>query len=200
LIPDILDTLRSIFPTQEMDRDQLFSKVLHNTTVDKLTGAYNRQHFLELAESELPRARRYGHSLSAIVLTVDYSRPEDATYVPAIGAQVLQEVARRCQSNMRNIDLLGRYNGTKFGILLPETDLHAAQFVSERLRNCITGTPVDSEFGPLNVRVNLGVATVENDIPDAATLFERALAAMEAVPFTIDQKERTLQPLEGGGA
>lgn len=179
LIPDILDSLRAHFPAEEMDRDKIFNKVIHNTTVDKLTGIYNKQHFLNLVEAELPRARRYGHDLSAIVIVVDYIRPDETTYVPAVGARVMREVAERCQNNIRQIDLLGRYNGNKFAILLPETNEAAAYFVAERIRRYIINKPVESDFGSLALTVRLGVASYCGDDSGGASLLERALAAMD---------------------
>ena len=180
LIPDIIDSLRAHFPKQDIDRDAMINKVLRNSTIDRLTGAYNRQQFLKLAESELPRARRYGHPLAVILLAVDYLRPEDVAYVPVIGSQVMLEAAERCRANMRQIDILGRYTENKFAILLPETDELAACFVSERLWNCLTGTPMESDFNSVTISISMGVASMNADIKDAVSLLDLAEKKMEA--------------------
>jgi diguanylate cyclase (GGDEF)-like protein len=146
--------------------------------VDGLTRLHNRQHFLELAELELQRARRYRHPLSAVMLDIDYFKQTNDTYGHAVGDQVLQTVAARCRQNLRDIDLLGRYGGDEFVVLLPENDSNGARIVAERLRRCAAETPVDTDRGPLNVTISLGVAALADDGPDLATLLNEADAAL----------------------
>jgi diguanylate cyclase (GGDEF)-like protein len=146
--------------------------------VDGLTRLHNRQHFLEVAELELQRARRYRHPLSAVMLDIDYFKQTNDAYGHAVGDQVLQTVAARCRQNLRDIDLLGRYGGDEFVVLLPENDSNGARIVAERLRRCVAETPVDTDRGPLNVTISLGVAALADDDPDLAALLNEADAAL----------------------
>lgn len=146
--------------------------------MDGLTSLYNRQHFLELAEIEFLRARRYRHPLSAVMLDIDSFKQANDAYGHAVGDQVLQNVAARCRQNLRDIDLLGRYGGDEFVALLPENDLNGARIAAERLRQCVAEAPVDTDRGPLSVTISLGVAALTDDEPDMATLINQADAAL----------------------
>ncbi len=146
--------------------------------VDGLTSLHNRQHFLELAEIEFQRARRYRHPLSAVMLDIDSFKQANDAYGHAVGDQVLQNVAARCRQNLRDIDLLGRYGGDEFVALLPENDLNGARIAAERLRQCVAEAPVDTDRGPLSVTISLGVAALADDVPDMATLVNQADAAL----------------------
>jgi diguanylate cyclase (GGDEF)-like protein len=146
--------------------------------VDGLTRLHNRQHFLEVAELELQRARRYQHPLSAMMLDIDYFKQTNDAYGHAVGDQVLQTVAARCRQNLRDIDLLGRYGGDEFVVLLPENDSNGARIVAERLRRCVAETPVDTDRGPLNVTISLGVAALADDDQDLAAVLNEADAAL----------------------
>jgi diguanylate cyclase (GGDEF)-like protein len=154
-IPDIIDSLRAQFPKNEAERQMHFNKVLHNVTIDRLTGAYNRQHFLRLAEVEFTRSKRYGHPLSVIAIDIEYVRPSKSTYSNQIAAQVLKAAARHCLENIRGIDLFGRYNDNLLLILLPETGEDAATLVSRRLKERITGDTFETNRGPVQ-----GITTV----------------------------------------
>jgi len=146
--------------------------------IDGLTGLHNRQHFLELADIEFQRARRYQHPLSAAMLDIDYFKQANDTYGHTVGDQVLQAVAARCQKNLRDIDAVGRYGGDEFVVLLPESDLNGARIAAEHLRRCIADIPVDTDRGPLNVTISLGVAALTDDYPHMAALLNEADAAL----------------------
>ncbi|MBC8492163.1 MAG: diguanylate cyclase [Chloroflexi bacterium] len=163
-----------------MENARLFGEVQRLATTDGLTGIYNRRHFFELAEHELSRARRYGHPVSAIMLDVDHFKQVNDTYGHAAGDQVLRAVAERCGDNIRDIDILGRYGGEEFAIILPATDLTVAQIAAERLRRCIADVPVPTDKGDLTVTISLGVASSAQDDEDVAALLNRADAAMYA--------------------
>jgi diguanylate cyclase (GGDEF)-like protein len=90
----------------------------------------------------------------------------------------LQAVAARCQKNLRDIDAVGRYGGDEFVVLLPESDLNGARSTGERLRRCIADIPVDTDRGPLNVTISLGVAALTDDYPHMAALLNEADAAL----------------------
>jgi diguanylate cyclase (GGDEF)-like protein len=162
-IPDILDQLKAQFPKNETEREVHFNKVLHNATIDRLTGAYNRVHFMRLAEVEFNRSQRYGHPLSMLAVHVDYTRPMKAAYIRTIGAQVLQFAARRCLENIRGIDLLGRFGDDLMVILLPETDAEAAEQVGRRIRHHITSDAVSTNRGPLQVLATVNVVTSQGE-------------------------------------
>ena len=145
---------------------------------DSLTGLHNRRHFLELAELEFHRARRYQHPLSAMMLDIDHFKRVNDTYSHALGDQVIQAVAALCRENLRDIDLMGRYGGDEFVALVPEVNLDDARKAAERLRKVIADAPIDTERGPLNVTISIGVVALTPDYLDFASLLNQADAAL----------------------
>jgi diguanylate cyclase (GGDEF)-like protein len=157
-----------------------YKKIQYLAETDELTGANNRRHFFALGEHELKVAQRYGHSLSALMLDIDHFKTINDTYGHAIGDVILRTVARRCRQNIRDVDILGRYGGEEFAILLPETDLPAARQTAERLRQSVAETPVPTERGDIAVTISLGVARATESTSDVAALLDRADAALYA--------------------
>lgn len=145
---------------------------------DSLTGLYNRRHFFELAEHELQHARRYRRFLSAIMLDIDHFKQVNDTYGHAIGDQVLQVVAEGCRQATRVVDVLGRYGGEEFVIILPETDLVATCKVAERLRQIIAEKTIDTEVGPVIVTASLGVSIIDDECSKLETLLAGADQAL----------------------
>jgi diguanylate cyclase (GGDEF)-like protein len=163
-----------------LENARLFGEVQRLAITDGLTGTYNRRHFFGLAENELSRASRFGHPVSAIMLDVDHFKQVNDTYGHAVGDQVLCAVTRRCSESIRDIDILGRYGGEEFAIILPATDLSGAHSVAERLRRCVADVPIPTEQGDLTITISLGVASTLQPDGDVATLLNRADAAMYA--------------------
>ena len=163
-----------------LENAQLFGEVQRLAITDGLTGTHNRRHFFELAERELNRARRFGQPVSAIMLDLDHFKQVNDTYGHAIGDQVLRTVAERCSEGIRDIDILGRYGGEEFAVILPATGLPGAHNMAERLRRYIDDVPVPTDKGDLTVTISLGVASNAQDDADVAALLNRADAAMYA--------------------
>src|SRR5204863_6579075 len=112
-----------------------FSEVKRLATIDGLTGIANRRHFLELGQRMFETARRYGQPLSALMLDVDRFKQVNDQHGHAVGDQVLRAIAERCGQCLRSPDLLGRYGGEEFALLLPMTQLTPAQsMLAERIR------------------------------------------------------------------
>ncbi|MCG8350264.1 MAG: diguanylate cyclase [Chloroflexales bacterium] len=153
---------------------QLFAETQRLATIDPLTGVYNRGHFCAIAYREFERARRYNSALSVIMLDVDYFKKINDTYGHGIGDQVLRSVAQSCHSQLREADVLGRYGGEEFSILLSETTLFEAEQVAERLRSIIDQTPVSTKLVLVSVTISLGVAAYDPDCIDLDQLLDRA--------------------------
>jgi len=141
---------------------------------DSLTSLYNRRHFSKVGEDEVQRACRYGRSLSAIMLDIDHFKRVNDTFGHKVGDQILQGVAASCRKTLRGVDVLGRYGGDEFVILLPENDRAAAVQVAERLRKKIAHIQLNTDKGTAKVTASLGVATVDCDKPSLETLLNQA--------------------------
>ena len=163
-----------------LENSRLLGEVQRLAITDELTGLHNRRHLYELSEHELRRARRRQEPVSAIMLDIDRFKSINDTYGHALGDSVLRALADCCRRNVRDHDILGRYGGEEFVIVLPATDLPAARNVAERVRRCIAGEAIPTEQGDLRITISAGVATYDGGDPDVAALIERADAAMYA--------------------
>jgi diguanylate cyclase (GGDEF)-like protein len=162
----------------ESELGKALEEVQRLAITDSLTGLYNRRHFFELAEHELQRARRYRRSLSAIMLDIDHFKQVNDTYGHAVGDHVLKEVADSCRQAMRKEEVLGRYGGEEFVIMMPESNLVATCQVAERLRQSIAQKTIDTEVGPVMVTVSLGVITLDDECSTLETLLAGADQAL----------------------
>lgn len=166
--------------TTAIQNATLHREVQKQAITDAITGLYNRRGFFELGRREVERTRRTAYPLSAIMIDIDHFKRVNDTHTHAVGDQVLQALAKRLRSNLREMDVLGRYGGEEFCILLPETDLFTACNVAERLRHCVEETLFLTERGPLAITISLGVSRLEKDTNDLETLLNQADIAMYA--------------------
>ena len=95
-----------------------------------------------------------------------------------IGDEVLKVVVKRCQNSIRNVDILGRYGGEEFTVVLPETPLSEASVIAERLRSQIGDNPISTNAGIVTVTASLGVASYSSEIEDFIELFRNADLAL----------------------
>jgi diguanylate cyclase (GGDEF)-like protein len=160
-----------------IQRDNLIERsrqLEEKVNFDSLTGLYNRNHFIALAENEFQRSVRFKHFATIIMLDIDEFKHVNDTYGHLAGDQVLQNVATRCHRQVRKIDPLGRYGGDEFIFMLVETDALEGRNIAERIRQQIAETPFDTERGPLNITVSMGVATLTQDCPHLTALINCA--------------------------
>jgi diguanylate cyclase (GGDEF)-like protein len=159
---------------------RLYAELQLQSITDSLTGLSNRRNLFALAEREFQRAARFGRPLSAIMLDIDHFKRVNDTHGHAAGDQALAEVARRLRASVRNIDIVGRYGGEEFVLLLPETELAGAGLLAERLRLAIAAAPVTTVAGPVPLTVSLGVAANRPAVADVAALINNADTALYA--------------------
>ena len=135
-------------------------KLIQRANTDSLTGLYNHRYFHERLRSELKRAERYDRPLSMIMLDIDHFKALNDTHGHPVGDAVLQELAEVLLSEARtDIDVVTRYGGEEFALILPETTTSDAGVLAERLRLAIQRhgfTGKDGEIIP--VTISLGVA------------------------------------------
>jgi diguanylate cyclase (GGDEF)-like protein/PAS domain S-box-containing protein len=171
----------SIFANQvavAIENARLYAEVQNLAITDPLTGLYNRRGLFEFGRIEFARTRRFGRPFASMMLDIDRFKRVNDTYGHPVGDQVLQALAKHCQSSVREIDLVARYGGEEFVILLPETDLEAAKQIAERLRRTIANLLIPTDRGELGVTVSVGVAMYDENTLDLETLIARADQAM----------------------
>ena len=162
------------------ERRRAEAELRRMATTDPLTGLWNRRRFLELAEGELSRLRRYGRPVSVLMLDIDHFKAINDTHGHAAGDEALCRLAEWCQGELRETDHLGRLGGEEFAIVLPETGLAEAVEVAERLRLRLSGLPMRMGDADLRMTVSIGVADCregDGSIDRALGRADRALYA-----------------------
>ncbi|MCL7929228.1 sensor domain-containing diguanylate cyclase [Halomonas llamarensis] len=119
------------------EQKRLEAELAHSAITDHLTGAFNRKRFDEEIEKALARLRRNGVSTALILLDIDHFKPVNDTHGHDVGDQVLVELTHLIQESLRVPDLLARWGGEEFVLLLPDTGLSEAYYLAERLRQLI---------------------------------------------------------------
>ncbi|MGH2511832.1 MAG: diguanylate cyclase [Candidatus Limnocylindrales bacterium] len=128
-------------------------------TVDPLTAVLNRQALIGRIEAELDRAARYGRPLSLVLVDLDHFKRVNDTHGHTAGDTVLREFAAVLKANVRAVDVVGRYGGEEFMLVLPETDADAAATMAEKLRRVVAGRQIRIEDGNvLSITMSAGVA------------------------------------------
>jgi diguanylate cyclase (GGDEF)-like protein len=150
-----------------IENARLFKELQVMATTDGLTGLYNRRYFYKIADLEFKRSSRYNRPLSMVMLDIDFFKRINDTYGHPAGDQVLSQVADCCRKNVRAADILGRYGGEEFCLMLPETDEENALSLAERLRRRISEMNFINIKDPVHVTVSEGIACFR---PDCATL------------------------------
>jgi diguanylate cyclase (GGDEF)-like protein len=149
-------------------------------TIDVLTGAYNRRTFHEIAEREMARARRAGQPLSIVMLDIDHFRAVNDKHGYKVGDEVLARFADVVRSALRKEDMLVRYGGEEFVVLLPEVPGPGAVVVAGRIRRAVAGAPVEAAGGKFALTASLGVAARLDEGPESIDeLLERASSALD---------------------
>jgi len=167
------------YTRQAMEAIELNKQVERLATVDELTQVFNRRQFFFLAERELRRRGRPFRSLAVVMADIDHFKKINDTWGHPAGDAVLAEVARRLKKSIRDVDLLGRYGGEEFCVMLLDTDLRDAKEIGERLRHSIAGTPMNAQGNRITVTVSLGATLRTNDKETSLeTLIERADKAL----------------------
>lgn len=146
------------------ERVQLYEEVQRMAAQDPLTGCYNRRHFLSLANQEFEHSLRYDRPLALVMIDIDFFKRVNDHYGHPVGDQVLRQLVNHCQTHLRKVDVVGRYGGEEFLLLLPETSQVQAFMTAERLRSEIAGMQIATPQGDLSITISLGVASARPGI------------------------------------
>jgi two-component system cell cycle response regulator len=149
--------------------------------IDPLTGLHNRRYMESHLKTLVAQSIQLERPLSVLVADIDHFKAVNDTWGHDIGDKVLREFAMRFKSNIRGVDLACRLGGEEFLSIMPDTDMHGALLVGERVRACVAGLPFEAAAsGSLQVTASVGVATLQGCLDTPETLFKRADEALYA--------------------
>lgn len=172
--------------TAELEALNLRLETLSYT--DQLTRLYNRRYLETSGEDEWKRCLRYSHPLSVILMDIDYFKQINDKYGHGAGDICLKLIAKHLQGILRlPMDIITRYGGEEFCILLPEIDLDGAMDVAERIRKHIEAQQIEVEGHSFCVTASFGVFS---KIPGDTTTFEDAIACADKALYLSKQNGR----------
>lgn len=149
---------------------------------DPLTEVYNRRYLFELAERAFEVAIRYQQTLSVIMFDLDHFKQVNDSFGHAVGDQILQKVVQTACAEVRSADVVGRYGGEEFVVVLPVTDAQQAYPLAERIRNGVAAIRLPTPKGDATVTLSIGIAEIIHsaDGESADTMIQRADEALYA--------------------
>lgn len=152
-----------------MDNIRLYKFTRKQATIDGLTQVYNRQYLNEVFPVEVEEAKKYANKLSVLLIDVDGFKSFNDTFGHVTGDKVLKMIANILSSQIRRSDILARYGGDEFAIILKDTDLESAKIVSDKIQNAVASQSIAER--PLGVSVGeaqlIGDQTPEQMLEEA---------------------------------
>ncbi len=155
----------------------LYHRALTNAMTDPVTGIHNRAAFNNTLQRELQLARRHGHELSMLMVDADHFKHINDTYGHVIGDTLLRGLAERLTNRVRGCDMVFRYGGEEFAIVLSSTCLEGAAILATKIRSWVECEPFNCDSLQIQLTISLGVGTLHPD-DTVTSLIERTDRAL----------------------
>ncbi|HHW57177.1 MAG TPA: sensor domain-containing diguanylate cyclase [Clostridia bacterium] len=157
-----------------------YYEVTKKSITDPLTKTYNRRYFNDVLMENIIKADETNEPVSLIMFDLDNFKQINDTYGHLIGDEVLKEVARRIKNNVRSDDIVARFGGEEFTVILPRLTAEQAYMIAERIRNEVSAKPIKTEKGEIYVTITGGVADYPRKADSAEKLISHADRALYA--------------------
>jgi diguanylate cyclase (GGDEF)-like protein len=162
-----------------IERSYLYQKMSDLATTDDLTHLYNFRYLDQILEIEIRRCQRYRSAVSLIFLDMDHFKLVNDQYGHLMGSQVLIEVANLLVKSLRDVDIIARYGGDEFVVILPETDVDTTNRIAHRVRNAIRSFEFLKKEGlALHLSASFGIAGFPKHAKNKTDLIRLADQAM----------------------
>ncbi len=176
-VAGILSILTAQFALQ-MQKAMLYEAVEELSITDGLTQVALRRYFLQRFEEEMKRSRHHGLPLSFLMVDIDHFKNYNDKYGHLVGDAVLRQIANILGQGVREVDLIGRYGGEEFCIMLPETDKDRGYEVAERIRLLVGNSGFKAYDEETSVTISVGVSCFPVDADTGQELVDKADAAL----------------------
>jgi diguanylate cyclase (GGDEF)-like protein len=169
-----------------VENSQLYKLTKRLSITDELTGLNNYRYLQQRLDDEIERARRYSRSLSLLMLDADDFKRFNDTYGHIAGDTALAEMAEVLRAAVREIDVVCRYGGEEFSVILPETDAEGAFVVAEKIREAVSSHNFADAEGErvVTLTVSIGLATYPSTAADQEELLRQADDALYSAKNT----------------
>jgi diguanylate cyclase (GGDEF)-like protein len=134
-------------------------RLIRISTTDPLTGIFNRRHFMAMLAREQHRAERYKTGFSVLMLDIDHFKKINDTHGHPIGDEAIKAMAAAASKHLRPTDMIGRFGGEEFVVMLPHTDESGAVVAAERIRESVANVVVPAGTQDVRFTVSIGAAT-----------------------------------------
>lgn len=161
-----------------IEQKELVKKLEKLAHTDSLTEVWNRRYLLNFAEQEIQRCHRYYRSLSVLMIDIDFFKKVNDSFGHSMGDDILVIMTQTVTKCLRNVDILGRFGGEEFVVLLPETELDAAKITAERIRENIENLKIPNGEEYISITVSIGVASYHFQDVNIDMLIQRADEAL----------------------
>ena len=157
-----------------LERIRLYALVQELAITDGITDVFVRRYFLERLDEEIERAGHFATKLSFVMLDIDYFKKCNDKFGHLVGDVALRKIADILKDSLRDIDIVGRYGGEEFSIVLPETTKEAALVVGERLRKAVEKADISAYDENIKLTISMGITTFPDDTNELSQLIDRA--------------------------
>ena len=178
---------KQLIQAQNEELEKKNRQLKHLARTDMMTGLYNRTRFTEFVEMEVERLKRTGETSSLIILDLDDFKNVNDLYGHPNGDTVLKLVAGVIKGQLRSTDILCRFGGEEFAVLLPGTAPEGALNVAEKIRGAIEGCSFTGKLESLKITASLGLATLGTN---GATSFDTAYQKADQALYNAKGKGR----------
>lgn len=162
-----------------IERAYLYQKMADLAVTDDLTKLFNFRYLDQTLDIEIRRGQRYGANVSLIFMDMDYFKQVNDRYGHLMGSRVLIEVAQILIQNLRDVDIIARYGGDEFVVVLPETTLDVTYRIAQRLRQALCDHIfLEAEGHPIKLTASYGISSYPNHARNKKDLIRLADQAM----------------------
>ena len=156
------DTILKFLSGSDLE-SQYHETIYRMTIMDGLTSVHNKRYLIEQLERELSRATRHGRPLALVMIDIDNFKEVNDNFGHLAGDHVLKEVAQLAKNRVRPDDVIARYGGDEFAVVLPETKLRGGILIAEQLRQMVDDEVFAFEDEEIDVTISCGVSELQAD-------------------------------------